>query len=254
VDAFQRDYNSSLQLASYLRDNIPAAELAKLEKMPGGLGGMEICLRMPGMIQRIESLLSNFTLQQLKDYVLVDKLLGMAERLDERYVSVYLEHYRFTSGVPERPLWKQCKDYVVNRVGQLVERVYIRHYFDPRLREDEVGGEMFTRVREAFRQMILEKEWLDDETKRVAEDKLMRMKLVVGFVDSVYNETQMEFIYGGLTLSEGGSLGRGRNFLIDLQCVKYSVVFSKTTGGTKHFLRVLCGGPNQVAIVLGYRL
>lgn len=163
---------------------------------------MEISLRKPGMIPRVEALLASFTLQQLKDYVLVDKALGVAEEMDGRYVSAYLDYHRFTTGILVRPLWKQCKDYVVGKVGQLVERVYVRRYFDPRLR-DEISGEMFVRLREAFRQMILNKEWLDGETKRVAEDKLERMRLLVGYVDEIYNESRMEFTYGGLDLHEG---------------------------------------------------
>jgi predicted metalloendopeptidase len=128
----------------------------------------------------------------------------MAEQLDERYVDAYLAYNRFATGIPQRPLKRRCMDFVLAHLDRLVDRVYIRHYFDLRMR-NEVGV-MFSRLRDSFRQIISKSYWLDEGTKRVARDKLEEMRLVVGFTDSIYNDTMMDFIYGGLDLREGGSL------------------------------------------------
>lgn len=52
--------------------------------------------------------------------------------------------------------------------------------------------EIFQNVKESFQQMLDKNEWMDEETKTTAFEKLQTLKVLVGYMDNIFNETKLK--------------------------------------------------------------
>lgn len=79
--------------------------------------------------------------------------------------------------------WKKCNDYTNNYFPEAISVGFINAYFGRRERQN--AEELVTYVRSQFNHVLNNLEWIDEETKSVATEKLGKMILAVGFPDEV---------------------------------------------------------------------
>jgi len=93
----------------------------------------------------------------------------------DRYQNAAFELERILQGAQARPpLREECKSSVATVFTPLIERVYIRKYFDPSSRVQLRS--MFDNIREAFGEMLANNTWMDEQTKKEATNKVIHIK------------------------------------------------------------------------------
>ena len=98
---------------------------------------------------------------------------------------------RTLSGQEEQqPRWRQAVGFTESTVGEAVGRLYVSRHFSPEA--SERMDEMIENLRVAFRESILELDWMTDATKAEALDKLEKFNTKIGYPDEWRDYSDLE--------------------------------------------------------------
>jgi predicted metalloendopeptidase len=61
--------------------------------------------------------------------------------------------------------------------------------------------EIFHNVKQSFQEMLDHNEWMDEQTKATAFEKLETLKILVGYMDSIFNETKLLKHYSQVSIN-----------------------------------------------------
>ena len=152
----------------------------------------EVSVRQPEPIHEVEKLWAELPLQTLKDYVSWQLINAAASYLDDEMRAATFEFYgRAMSGREEdRPRWKRAVDATEAVLGEAVGQLYVEKYFPAAAKERMV--QLVKNLQVALGQRIDAQEWMSDETKAVAHDKLNAFIVKVGYPDKWKDYSTLE--------------------------------------------------------------
>jgi putative endopeptidase len=81
----------------------------------------------------------------------------------------------------ERPRWKRVLDSQDHAMGMILGRIFVQEYFPAPTKQRYVN--LVEAIRSAYRDRIHRLNWMSDETKAKALEKLAKMKAKVGYPD-----------------------------------------------------------------------
>nr|CAH7723514.1 unnamed protein product [Callosobruchus chinensis] len=106
----------------------------------------------------------------IHNYVIWRLVMSLSSFLIDDYQKERVEFRQILQGVlSERHRWSQCVEWVNKKMGMAVGVLYVRDHFDPDSKETAL--EMIHTIREAFNELLVENEWMDEGTKKVAKEK-----------------------------------------------------------------------------------
>ena len=194
-----------------LYKKIPIAELDEL--MPqfnwdgylseSGLSELDgLVVMMRDYMRALDEIVVSTDLDTWKSYLRWSALNNMAGRLTEELDRQSFEFYGKTlNGTPEqRPMWRRGVNTVNRNLGEVVGKVYVKRHFPPEAKE-----RMLTLVGNligAYEKSIKELDWMTDETKAQALDKLSKFTPKIGYPDEWRDYTALDIeaddLYGNL--------------------------------------------------------
>lgn len=94
--------------------------------------------------------------------------------------------------------------YLANSLSIAVGALYVRKYF----RQDSKAAalEMVSGIRKEFELILNEVNWMDDETRDAALNKLKGMSTHIGFPDEIMDNNKIEEYYDNLEIDEDNYL------------------------------------------------
>ncbi|MFI7385446.1 M13 family metallopeptidase [Streptomyces sp. NPDC049813] len=154
-----------------------------------GLGGnddtlAQACVRQPSYLAHLSEVLAQTPIEQWRDWLLVRVVRGSAPYLSSAFVRNNFEFYgRTLNGTPElRARWKRAVAFVEGAVGEAVGKEYVARHFPPRSKQ--LMDELVANLLEAYRQSIGALDWMTDETKERAYEKLATFRPKIGYPDT----------------------------------------------------------------------
>ncbi len=184
-----------------------------------GLGveqSQQLIVRQPSYISEFNEIFKQTSLDDWKDYLTWHLISGnaglLSELVDQENFSFYGKVLQGTLQQP--PRWKRGVDAVKNLLGEVVGKVYVKKQFKPEAKQRVLT--MIENLREAYRQSIVELDWMSDKTKQQALDKLDKFRAKVGYPDKWRD-------YSGLRIESGKLLENymvARAFNFDLHLSK----------------------------------
>jgi putative endopeptidase len=120
------------------------------------------------------------TLRAWQAFHVVD---GAAPLLSKRFVDANWQfHAHELSGAPEqRPRWKRGVGLVNGTLGESVGKVYVARYFPAESKAKMIS--LVSDIRTALKARIEKLDWMSDETKTKALDKLAKFNVKIGYPD-----------------------------------------------------------------------
>jgi len=98
-----------------------------------------------------------------------------------------------------QPDWKRCVGSVNSLVPGLVGSMYVRGYFKPE--EKKEITQMVMNIRVGFKTMLDKVQWMDNETKAKAQEKLNLMKQIIAFPDELFEKDKIDGYYADFKAS-----------------------------------------------------
>ncbi|MGW0537377.1 M13 family metallopeptidase [Streptomyces sp. NPDC003032] len=173
-----------------------------------GLGGSdatiaETCVRQPSYLSHLSTVLAEVPIEQWRDWALTRVLRACAPYLSDEFVRTNFEFYgRTLNGTPElRARWKRAVSLVEGAMGEAVGKEYVARHFPPSSKA--MMDDLVANLLEAYRQSIARLDWMTDETKARAYEKLATFRPKIGYPDTFRD-------YSALQVSADDLLGNAR--------------------------------------------
>ena len=185
-----RDVIKTYNLTSYdeLRAMLPSFDFdAYIRNLGGdsvvdGAGTLaETIVREPSYLTHLEGVLADTPIEQWRAFLAVRAIRSAAAYLSDEFVEVNFDFYgRTLSGTPElRARWKRGVALVEGGLGEAVGREYVARHFPPRSKE--LMDDLVANLLEAYRQSIAALDWMGEETKQRAFEKLDTFRPKIGY-------------------------------------------------------------------------
>ncbi len=141
----------------------------------------EVCVRQPSYFAHLSSVLEEVPLDDWRQWLLAHVLRSAAAYLTDDFVETNFDFYgRTLNGTPElRARWKRGVALVEGAVGEAVGRQYVERHFPPRAKA--MMDELVANLLAAYRQSISRLDWMTEETKQRAYDKLDTFRPKIGY-------------------------------------------------------------------------
>ena len=189
-----RDPEANYNKLSYdeLKEQFPGIDWDGFFQNFGMEGVKEVCLGQPIAIHEVENVLKGETPEALQNLYLWHALDMVSSYIDDESRALNFGFYgKVMSGKEEdRPRWKRAVAAVEDGLGEALGQLYVAKYFPP-----EAKARMETLIanlQTALGERIDVQEWMSDETKKVAREKLDAFYVKVGYPEKWKDYSDLE--------------------------------------------------------------
>ncbi|ADP83606.1 M13 family metallopeptidase [Pseudofrankia inefficax] len=181
----QKTYN--LKTAEELAALCPAFDWdVYVTNLGGSLTGpgatlAEACVRQPSYFEHLSTVLTDTPIEVWRDWLVSHVLRSAAPYLSDPFVEAHFDFYgRTLSGTPElRARWKRAVSFVEGSIGEAVGKEYVARHFPPRAKAQM--DDLVANLLAAYRSSISQLDWMTDETKERAYEKLETFRPKIGY-------------------------------------------------------------------------
>jgi len=144
----------------------------------------------------VSDLMNETDMATWKAYLTWNLLDASANYLSDDFVKQNFEFYGKTlSGQPEmQPRWKRVLGVVSGGLGEALGQLYVEEYFPASSKERMVT--LVNNLRAAFGQRVAKLDWMTDETKKKAQEKLDAITVKIGYPDKWRDYSKLEIVPG----------------------------------------------------------
>ncbi len=162
-----------------------------------------VVVRQPSFFTGLGQALTELPLADWKTWLSWRVVHSAASLLSSPFVAENFDFYgRTLTGAPElRERWKRGVSMVEGALGEAVGKLYVEQHFSPTAKSRMV--ELVANLVEAYRQSIMKLDWMSEETRGRALEKLDRFTPKIGYPDTWRD-------YSTLTIEAGDLVGNVR--------------------------------------------
>jgi putative endopeptidase len=141
----------------------------------------ELVVRQPSFIEGVRAVLESTPLEDLGDWLRWRVIHGLAPYLSNDFSAESFAFYGKTlTGTPEqRERWKRGVGFTEGALGEAIGKIYVDKHYPPAAKS--AMDVLIDNLIEAYRQSITALDWMSDETKVRALDKLDKFVPKIGF-------------------------------------------------------------------------
>ncbi|MCM1483665.1 MAG: M13 family metallopeptidase [Muribaculaceae bacterium] len=142
-------------------------------------------------VKQANDLMASLTDREIKDYYLWKYVSQAAGALSDDFTNASFEFSKVMSGVQQqRPRWKRALGATEGAMGEAVGQLYVEKYFPQSSKEYMIG--LVENLRTALGKHIIHLDWMSDDTKLKALEKLNAFTVKIGYPDKWKDYSTME--------------------------------------------------------------
>ena len=166
-----------------LQERSPGFDWSRYLKNIGRPDIADFIVMAPAFFKEMGRMLKEIPLPEWKTYLRWQALTAYAPYLSSTFVD---ENFNFFSRVMEgtqenEERWKRMTSLTSGSLDQLVGQMYVEKYFPPSCKQRM--EELCVNVKKAFETRLRQLPWMSEETRRQALEKLLAMRIEVGYPD-----------------------------------------------------------------------
>jgi putative endopeptidase len=152
----------------------------------------EACVRQPSFFAHLSGVLDEVPIDDWRQWLLAHVLRASAAYLTDDFVETNFDFYgRTLNGTPElRARWKRGVSLVEGAMGEAVGKEYVARHFPPRSKA--LMDELVANLLAAYRQSISKLDWMTDETKQRAYEKLDTFRPKIGYPEKFRDYSRLQ--------------------------------------------------------------
>ena len=152
----------------------------------------EVVVRQPTYLENFGKLFKTTAVEDWQRYFkwqLINAAAGiLSSDFDEQNFAFY---GTILNGTPQQEVrWKRAVGAVNGLLGEVVGKIYVKKHFKPEAKARMVS--LVENLREAYRQAIIELDWMGEDTKKQALDKLAKFTPKIGYPDKWRDYSALE--------------------------------------------------------------
>ncbi len=142
-----------------------------------------VIVGQPEYYRAVNKALETFTIDDWKNYLRKNLITAFGSYLSKPFDS---ENFRFFGTVlygskEQLPRWKRVLDVENELMGEVLGQIFVKEYFPEKTKQRYV--DLVEAMRTAFKERIEKLDWMSDQTKQKAYDKLAKVYPKVGYPD-----------------------------------------------------------------------
>jgi len=142
----------------------------------------EVDLGQPEPVAKACELLKQAPLEDLKDVYRWKIIRGASSVLSDDFIQENFDYEHKVYGTEEiTPRWKRAVNLVDGLMSDAVGQMYVEKYFSKEAKDEMI--ELVSKLQKSLGERIQAQEWMTDETKAKALDKLAAFTVKVGYPD-----------------------------------------------------------------------
>ena len=176
----------------------------------------ETVVRQPSYLTHLSKTLEEVPLDEWKAWLAIRVIRAAAPYLSSDFVAENFDFYGKTlSGTPElRARWKRGVGLVEGAIGEAVGEIYVERHFPPRSKA--LMDDLVANLIEAYRRNIEKLDWMGEDTKKRAFEKLKTFRPKIGYPEKFRDYSALEIAADDLI----GNVTRAAAFETDRQLDK----------------------------------
>jgi putative endopeptidase len=161
----------------------PGLRFGKVCKAAGIEPQEKVIVEQPSYFDALSKLMEKKDLKVLKDYLLCQFISGQCGALDDEFYTASWEFFshQMAGTTEQQPRWKRAMSVPNSLLGEAVGEMYVDRYFPESSKQKMVA--LVENLRTALGEHIDALEWMSDETKARAREKLAAFTVKIGYPD-----------------------------------------------------------------------
>jgi putative endopeptidase len=152
----------------------------------------EIIVAQPEFMKEINVMMTSVSMDNWKAYFRWHLIMTTSGKLNKAFSD---EHFHFfgtvlTGAKEQKARWKRCLELTDNSVGDALGQLYVAKYFTPESKKRV--NDMVTNLIAAYKERISTRDWMSDETKKMALVKLEKITRKLGYTDKWKDYSTMD--------------------------------------------------------------
>ena len=170
----------------------PGIRFDKVCEAAGVAAQEKVIVEQPSFFDGLSKLIESTPLENLKAYVLAQFVSGQCSALSDEFYTASWEFFSHQMGgaQEETPRWKRAMSVPNGILGEAVGEMYVARYFPESSKQKMVT--LVNNLKTALGQHIQELEWMSDETKAKAQEKLAAFTVKIGYPDKWKDYSSLE--------------------------------------------------------------
>ncbi|MBQ9399997.1 MAG: M13 family metallopeptidase [Bacteroidales bacterium] len=152
----------------------------------------KLILEQPSYFEALNKMFKTIDPVKLRHYLQAQLLDGAANYLSDDFIEASFDFYsKQMSGVQEqRPRWKRAMSVPNGVLGEAVGKLYVEKYFPESYKQRML--DLVHNLQGALSDHIKDLEWMSDETKARAQEKLSTFHIKIGYPDKWKDYSTLE--------------------------------------------------------------
>ena len=166
-------------------------------------GADSVVTNNPSFLKTVSNLLNEIPLSDWKSYLQWSVIRSASPYLSSAFVNADFELNKVQTGQKEQtPRWQRMSSLIDRQLGDFIGKLYVAKYFKPEAKARML--ELVNNLQETFGDRIKKLDWMSEETKVKALEKLNAFVKKIGYPDKWKT-------YDGVTASSNDFIGNIRN-------------------------------------------
>ncbi|RMF57127.1 MAG: M13 family peptidase, partial [Calditrichaeota bacterium] len=176
-----RDKTYNKYKVSELKKLAPSFDWPRFLDAAGVANAEAVVVRQPSYIKAFNSIFRLVSVDDWKTYYTWKLLNSSASLLTNDFVQANFDFYGKTlRGIKQiRPRWKRAVSAVNRSLGEVLGRIYVSKYFKPEAKQRM--DQLVANLKAAFKERLEQLDWMSEETKKQALDKLAKFHTKIGY-------------------------------------------------------------------------
>ena len=153
-------------------------------------------------IKHIEALYTEKNLEVLKDFAILNTVMTFGNCMGDDFLGIgsELQTYMYGSAIEPASLALRAQMLVTNLMSGALSKLYANKYVSPATKQDVT--QIVGLIKDKYRERIMSVEWMGEETKLAAAEKLDSIKLYVAYPDKY----RTKYDFNVKSMADGGNL------------------------------------------------
>jgi putative endopeptidase len=166
-------------------------------------GADSVLVSNPSFLKTVDKMLTDVPLEDWKSYMRWNVIKNAAPYLSSAFVDQSFKLTQVVTGQKEQtPRWQRMSGQIDGSLGDLLGQLYVQKYFKPEAKKRML--ELVNNLQQTFGERIKNLDWMTDETKGRALEKLNAFTKKIAYPDTWKG-------YEGVTINKNDYLGNVRN-------------------------------------------
>lgn len=152
----------------------------------------KIVVTQPSFFKALDGIFASENVEVLKNYLLAQLVQGACGALSDDFYNASFDFFsRQMAGVQQqRPRWKRAMSVPNSLLSEAVGEMYVKKYFPAK--DKERMAKMVANIQAALAEHIDSLDWMSDETKAKAHEKLNAFTVKIGYPDKWKDYSSLE--------------------------------------------------------------